>query len=51
MLSKENNPVNLGNPDEFTVTVKTHKVIYSGGCMDLTEMVKSRLDQQTKTGN
>lgn len=51
VLAIEEGELSPQRPDDFTLAVKTHKVLYSGGCMDLTEMVIARLDQQTKAGN
>ncbi len=35
--------------DEFVMMLNTHKVLYSGGCVDLTPEVTARLDQQEIT--
>jgi Skp family chaperone for outer membrane proteins len=40
-------PVESG--DELMMTLSTHKVLYSGGCLDLTEEVVGRLDAQEST--
>ena len=45
VLSMDEPEISEENPDEFTVAVKTRKVLYSGGCMDLTDIVISRLNQ------
>ena len=45
VLSIEDSEITPQSPDDFTLSVKTHKILYSGGCMDLTEAVKSRLNQ------
>ena len=50
VLAIEKGELSPQRPDDFALAVKTHKVLYSGGCMDLTEMVIARLDQQTKAG-
>ncbi|MBN2588758.1 MAG: OmpH family outer membrane protein [Sedimentisphaerales bacterium] len=34
------------SPDDFTLVVRTHKVLYGGEGMDLTDIVISRLNQQ-----
>jgi Skp family chaperone for outer membrane proteins len=40
-------PVESG--DELMMTLNTHKVLYSGGCLDLTSEVVARLDAQEGT--
>ncbi|MBN2588629.1 MAG: hypothetical protein JXA96_02115 [Sedimentisphaerales bacterium] len=45
VLSIEESEISTESPDEFTVALKTRKVLYSGGCMDLTESVITRLNQ------
>ena len=45
VLSIEEPEISLESQDEFTVTLKTHKVLYSGGCIDLTDIIISRLNQ------
>ncbi|MCH8119474.1 MAG: OmpH family outer membrane protein [Planctomycetes bacterium] len=38
--------------NEISETIRTHKVLYSGGCVDLTNEVVTRLDKiQSKFGN
>jgi len=32
--------------NEFNQTISTHKVLYSGGCMDITDEVMARLDKR-----
>ena len=36
--------------EEFATVVRTHKVLYSGGCMDLTDAVITKLNQLTQAG-
>jgi Skp family chaperone for outer membrane proteins len=40
-------PVESG--EELMMTLSTHKVLYSGGCLDLTDEVVGRLDAQEST--
>ena len=37
--------------DKFSTIVMTHKVLYSGGCVDLTDEVIKKLNQETPSGN
>ena len=34
------------SPDELMMTLSTHKVLYSGGCVDITDEVVARLDAE-----
>jgi Skp family chaperone for outer membrane proteins len=34
------------SPDELMMTLSTHKVLYSGGCVDMTDEVVARLDAE-----
>jgi len=34
------------SPDELMLTLSTHKVLYSGGCLDITDEVTKRLDAE-----
>lgn len=51
VLSVEEPEISPQNMDDFAIFVKTHKVLYKGGCMDLTDAVIARLNQETKSGN
>ena len=44
VLSVEDGEMSAQRPDDFPISRKTRKVLYSGGCMDLTEIVTSRLN-------
>lgn len=37
--------------DDFANVVRTHKVLYSGGCVDLTDEVIKKLNEETQAGN
>jgi len=34
------------SPNELTLTISTHKLLYSGGCSDITDKVMARLDKE-----
>lgn len=34
------------SPNELMLTIRTHKVLYSGGCVDITDEVMERLDAE-----
>ena len=37
--------------DDFANVVRSHKVLYSGGCVDLTQEVIEKLNKETEAGN
>ena len=37
--------------DDFANVVRSHKVLYSGGCVDLTKEVIEKLNKETEAGN
>ena len=42
----EHNPPRV---EDFATVVRTHKILYSGGCMDLTDAVITKLNQLTQS--
>jgi Skp family chaperone for outer membrane proteins len=37
-----------GSPDELMMTLSTHKLMYCGGCVDITDEVRAQLDTEQK---
>ncbi|MEJ2646968.1 MAG: hypothetical protein P8016_01010, partial [Sedimentisphaerales bacterium] len=51
VLAVEETDLTPQRADEFANVVRSHKVLYSGGCIDLTDEVITTLNKQTKSGN
>ena len=46
VLEKDEIDISALSVNEFNQTMITHKVLYSGGCMDITDEVMARLDKE-----
>lgn len=51
VLAVEEPDLSPQRADDFANVVRSHKVLYSGGCLDLTKEVIEKLNQQTQAGN
>jgi Skp family chaperone for outer membrane proteins len=51
VLAVEETDLSPQRAEEFANVVRSHKVLYSGGCLDLTDEVIARLNKETKSGN
>jgi Skp family chaperone for outer membrane proteins len=50
VLAVENPELSKTRVEEFANVVRAHKVLYSGGCVDLTDAVITKLNQLTQAG-
>ncbi len=48
VLAVEEPDLSAQKAEEFATIVRTHKVLYSGGCVDITKDVISKLNQETQ---
>lgn len=46
VLERDEPEFPVPSPDELMMTLSTHKVLYSGGCVDITDEVVARLDAE-----
>lgn len=46
VLERDEPEFPVPSPDELMMTLSTHKVLYSGGCVDITNEVVARLDAE-----
>ena len=51
VLTVEEPELSFQRIEELGLIVSTHKILYSGGCVDITNDVIANLDEETLAGN
>jgi Skp family chaperone for outer membrane proteins len=51
VLERSEPDLPAANSNELTLTISTHKILYSSGCEDITDAVLAKVDAADKSAN